>query len=510
MLHQVVGVAASTSIFYIFYFKFSTFHSMINYQTMSTIRGFLIFYIPTLISLVSSILIVIRDTSDTHFDTYNYAPDIENGITIAFLKLNTLPNMLNLSCILITTIGIPIITIPMYKRVKNILKNHVSSKTLRETRCFLRGMTIQTIFPLICSFPSYGLYFYCLLTGADSEFQQYFQTPLTCLPTIIDPIITILCVVPYRKSLIPKSIRACLLHGCLIYMIIRKSPKSFKLMKFLLLQTSISQLFLACLISFIQNRIIASKLPVEVRSYGLCRYFNSHFCYFIYMLHQVVGVAAASSICFMFYYKFVTFKSALDHKKISILWRYIIFYIPTIASLILSIIIVVLDPLDGSTPQIDEDNGLTIAYLKMNTIPNFLNLCCIALTTFCTPIISLIMGSKIRKSIHFKSSKTMNQTAIFLKGLVIQAIFPLFCYVPMFSFYYYCLLTGSQYYFQEFFLTPIVCFPVIIDPIVTMYFIIPYRNFIKSKFKFGRSSSQAAIQNAMTINNISKVVVKNT
>ncbi|CAI5451252.1 unnamed protein product [Caenorhabditis angaria] len=449
LLHQIFNGASTTSICFTFYYKYQSMKSLTfgNYQ--GYFRALLIFFTPSVISVICSIVIIVRDHSE--FETYQNLSKDPSYIVIGYMKLNTIPNFVNLIYISITTIGSPVFCLIYREKIKRAVSGGMSQRTLEQTKSFVKGLTFQSILPLSIYLPFMSFYYFSVLTNYQSDFLEYFMLPLMCLPIVIDPIFNFYFIVPYRKYITRKF---------------RKTDSSERL-----------------LISFLQNRIIAHISPVEIRSYGLCRYFNSHFCYFIYMLHQVVGVAAATSICFMFYYKFITFKSFFVFSNSSILWRFLVFHSLVISSFVLSTIIVLRDSgeLQNSNDTVD---GITIAFLKLNALPNKLNFACIALTTFGAPILSLIMGSKIRKLVKLKgSAKTITQTASFLKGLAIQALCPLIFYIPGFSFYYYCILTASEHELQQYFLTPVVCLPVIIDPLVTVYYIIPYRNYLQSFFK---------------------------
>uniref|UniRef100_A0A1I7TN84 G_PROTEIN_RECEP_F1_2 domain-containing protein n=1 Tax=Caenorhabditis tropicalis TaxID=1561998 RepID=A0A1I7TN84_9PELO len=63
----------------------------------------------------------------------------------------------------------------------------------------------------------------------------------------------------------------------------------------------------------------------------------------------------------------------------------------------------------------------------------------------------------------------------FVMGLTVQCALPYIFYIPIYTLYYYCLLTGKEVLFLEFFLTLVPALPAMVDPLISMYFVTPFR-----------------------------------
>ncbi|EGT40721.1 CBN-SRD-36 protein [Caenorhabditis brenneri] len=63
----------------------------------------------------------------------------------------------------------------------------------------------------------------------------------------------------------------------------------------------------------------------------------------------------------------------------------------------------------------------------------------------------------------------------FVMGLTVQCALPYIFYIPIYTLYYYCLITGREVLFLEFFLTLVPALPTMVDPIVSVYFVTPFR-----------------------------------
>uniref|UniRef100_A0A1I7T034 G_PROTEIN_RECEP_F1_2 domain-containing protein n=1 Tax=Caenorhabditis tropicalis TaxID=1561998 RepID=A0A1I7T034_9PELO len=61
-------------------------------------------------------------------------------------------------------------------------------------------------------------------------------------------------------------------------------------------------------------------------------------------------------------------------------------------------------------------------------------------------------------------------------GLACQILIPLLCYIPIFSIYSYSQLNKKENIASEHLLMILTCLPALIDPFISFYFVVPYRN----------------------------------
>ncbi|CAI2355851.1 unnamed protein product [Caenorhabditis sp. 36 PRJEB53466] len=96
--------------------------------------------------------------------------------------------------------------------------------------------------------------------------------------------------------------------------------------------------------------------------------------------------------------------------------------------------------------------------------------------------------SRINSHLDKSSQVKKNQSRVFVKGLTIQAILPLIFYVPVFGLYFYCILTHHEILFQQYFMTVVPALPALFDPLLTLYFVTPYRRQVKIWMRLEKTS----------------------
>lgn len=77
-------------------------------------------------------------------------------------------------------------------------------------------------------------------------------------------------------------------HSVLLVFIIFFSPSHLNFLKFLLLTTSLLDVFATSILFYIQPRILSEyQVNVPVYCYGPCREMNTQFCFSLFMMWQV-------------------------------------------------------------------------------------------------------------------------------------------------------------------------------------------------------------------------------
>ncbi|ETN71926.1 hypothetical protein NECAME_14056 [Necator americanus] len=76
------------------------------------------------------------------------------------------------------------------------------------------------------------------------------------------------------------------------------------------------------------------------------------------------------------------------------------------------------------------------------------------------------------------TDKTRSSSRLLLKALTVQALMPLVCIVPIGLLYFVVQFTGQELVALEYLFAVFVTLPFIIDPICTIYFVVPYRKWI--------------------------------
>uniref|UniRef100_A0A8R1HNA6 Uncharacterized protein n=1 Tax=Caenorhabditis japonica TaxID=281687 RepID=A0A8R1HNA6_CAEJA len=74
------------------------------------------------------------------------------------------------------------------------------------------------------------------------------------------------------------------------------------------------------------------------------------------------------------------------------------------------------------------------------------------------------------------STRTKAQAKTLVHGLSCQILIPLLCYIPIFTIYSYSQIKQTENIASEYLLTILTCMPALIDPFISFYFVVPYRN----------------------------------
>ncbi|KAF1754335.1 hypothetical protein GCK72_020895 [Caenorhabditis remanei] len=111
----------------------------------------------------------------------------------------------------------------------------------------------------------------------------------------------------------------------------------------------------------------------------------------------------------------------------------------------------------------------------------------LALTTIYVPIIGSYWKYVALKILRSNiSSMTSNPSRIMLetliKGLSLQVLLPLCCYVPVTIVYVWNKYSGTQILISQYTLPFLGSLPCIFDPLLQIYFIMPYRTTIRNFF----------------------------
>ncbi|VDK60650.1 unnamed protein product [Cylicostephanus goldi] len=141
-----------------------------------------------------------------------------------------------------------------------------------------------------------------------------------------------------------------------------------------------------------------------------------------------------------------------------------------------------------SHPEYDlEKYGQFGGFHSVTAPLHFINTALLLAIAVTLPTVILFWRSLILKALNESgasfSEKTKQNSKILLKALTVQALTPLVCYVPIGFLYFASQFSGYRFVFVEYFLAIFTTLPCAIDPILTIYFITPYRKWILQQFR---------------------------
>ncbi|CAA94166.2 Serpentine Receptor, class D (delta) [Caenorhabditis elegans] len=252
--------------------------------------------------------------------------------------------------------------------------------------------------------------------------------------------------------------------------------------RFIIAHTSVCNIACLCLVVLFQFRQVSSNVPVEVRSYGPLRILSTLTMYTCHQIFQLTILLSGISLIVTLYFKLMTLRWT-KVSSITMILTFLAFHIPFFLStgFVIYLILTVAYP-----QEIQEELALKNANATEYSIVGLMKLQTVSLMQFALVVGGVVLSPFICFGIRARilnllnkhldaSSRTKTQHKSFVLGLTIQSAIPTFTYFPMYCMYFYCVTTKTEILFQQYFIYLASALPVFIEPIVTLYFVIPYR-----------------------------------
>ncbi|EFO99532.1 CRE-SRD-50 protein [Caenorhabditis remanei] len=311
----------------------------------------------------------------------------------------------------------------------------------------------------------------------------------------------------------------------LLFLMIKCRVRSLKDMKIYLFNTLVLQFISTISAYLLQCRAVPSSDTMALLCYGPCKYFGTIPCKVIFQILETSLIACATSLIIAFYYRYEmlttnSFTRNRHYKQLVISYG-----IPLVF-----LIFEVLSPSDLSKvaaelmalhPTYDIDSYTVLGFSEVKSVIATIQTLLMMLGIYGTPFIALLFRSKIMKILNktsksyhaekIEQTKSMIQVGcnLFLlvlphrkpflfQGLTLQTLLPLFCYVPSFTYYIYAQYTHSDSLVAEFAVSPFGFIYTIFDPLLTIYYVLPYRRTFNAIFRKHSVSNVTFIQSETT------------
>ncbi|CAL2051361.1 unnamed protein product [Caenorhabditis brenneri] len=243
--------------------------------------------------------------------------------------------------------------------------------------------------------------------------------------------------------------------------------------------------------------MISTSIPIELRSYGPCRYLEAWMGYSLYQMLQTSAFMSGMSILITFFFKYEVVRS-IKLPRCRVVGIVLVFHVPIFISLVMEVIMVITQSLPDEVRlqykllNSNVEEYSIIGALSLKTLPSVINFGLISGAVVFAPFVCFFFRNKILHRINSQLDKHSKQRKclirVFVKGLTIQAFLPLVFYVPIFGLYFYCILTHAEVLFQQYFMTVVPSLPALFDPFLTLYFVTPYRRRLKIWMRIEKES----------------------
>ncbi|CAL2043903.1 unnamed protein product [Caenorhabditis brenneri] len=281
------------------------------------------------------------------------------------------------------------------------------------------------------------------------------------------------------------------LHCLLFYLINRKTTKVLRTMRYFLYPSNFVNFCLALLTFFLQFRNVHNIQSMAIMCQGPCKFLGPAWCFhgyiFILALATVGGVLNIHTL----YYRMITIK---HHENLQF-WVFIFglwYLFPAIIIVLSYIPPIDLDFVYSETLSKHPDYDFS-PYLKFGGFAHSHNICMTLVTVTLVVLATLapMFGYYWRretlkildKNINSLSVTSVSQFRALIHGLGLQIMIPLFSYVPVGFFYVYNKYSGTQILISQYTLCFMITLPALFDPILQIYFIVPYRRAVKQMLK---------------------------
>ncbi|CAA94133.3 Serpentine receptor class delta-50 [Caenorhabditis elegans] len=291
----------------------------------------------------------------------------------------------------------------------------------------------------------------------------------------------------------------------LLYLMLKCQNRSLHEMRIYLFNILGLQ-FISTFSAFVlQCRIVPSSGTVAMLCYGPCKYLGNIVCEVLFHILQTSLIACATALIIAFYYRYEmltnnSFTRSGHYKQL------VISYCVPLVFLICE----VLSPNDVNKlvaeltvlhPTYGLENYAILGFSDVKTVAASSQTLMLMIGLYGTPFIALVFRKKIIKILHSSRSyhaEKIVQTKSMIQGLTLQTLLPLICYCPGFTYYIYSQYTQSSSLFVEFAVSPYGFVYTIFDPLLTIYYVLPYRRTFKAIFSKHNSTTSATFVHSET------------
>ncbi|CAL2032659.1 unnamed protein product [Caenorhabditis brenneri] len=300
----------------------------------------------------------------------------------------------------------------------------------------------------------------------------------------------------------------------LLYLIRTKSPSSLDQLKYFLYNTSCIQILEIICGYFTQHRSLPNSTTFAVLANGPCRYFGPKVCFSGYHIFLGVTFCVALSISNTVIYRFLILRRR-DITKRHLMYIIAFSYVPGIITTIIPFtdkwdFPVAINQTFLEHPTYDLSYYAPFSgFANINSTQFLAATAILAIGAYGIPLCSFLLTRSILKLIRAHSNmstRTKTQAKTLVHGLACQVLLPLFCYIPIFSVYSYSQLNGKENIASEHLLMILTCLPALIDPFISFYFVVPYRNAllrVVTNRKEDEKTSTMAVASTVSVRQIS-------
>ncbi|ULT87551.1 hypothetical protein L3Y34_007006 [Caenorhabditis briggsae] len=258
-------------------------------------------------------------------------------------------------------------------------------------------------------------------------------------------------------------------------------------MRYFLYPSNFINFFLAFLTFFLQFRNVHNVKSLAIMCQGPCKFLGPAWCFHGYIFILATATAGGILNIHTLYYRLISIKF-IQNLSLRV-FIFGLWYIFPLVIIIFSYIPPIdLDAVYWETLKIHVDYDFS-NYKVFGGFANshniFMTLVTLILVILATiaPLLGFYWRNETLKVLDLNrnalSVHSVMQFRALIHGLGLQIMIPLICYVPVGFFYVYNKYSGEQIQISQYTLCFMITLPAFFDPILQIYFIVPYRRAVK-------------------------------
>ncbi|KHJ93809.1 7TM chemoreceptor [Oesophagostomum dentatum] len=265
-------------------------------------------------------------------------------------------------------------------------------------------------------------------------------------------------------------------NALLIFLIQYRSPHVARGFKILLVNTAANQFLVAVIQSSLQERVLTSGTVLALLPAGPLRYLGPTVCYVAYNVINALNLNVGISVFHSMYFRYRLIKATeLSSRELT----------PYTSPFHFD---VVMEAAIRTHPEYNLRKYGPFGGFKSTNDPLFIiNTMILCIGSFVLPAVIFYWKRLILKSLNSSGAtlteKTRHNSRTLLKALSAQAVTPLLCVMPGVLLYVLSQFSGNSIPAGEYLMPIFVSLPCAIDPLLTIYFITPYRNWVIQRLR---------------------------
>ncbi|KAL6741328.1 hypothetical protein Aduo_014595 [Ancylostoma duodenale] len=308
----------------------------------------------------------------------------------------------------------------------------------------------------------------------------------------------------YMITVTASGILSILANTFLLYMIIRRSPPHLTPYRIFLGNTALTQLLYSFVMLMTEPRILSHEMRIVVIYLGPAQFLGPWACYMLYVTMLHFAVNSFISIMLSMIFRCISIRT-LGFPVSGAYFMCILGYIIPLTMVLVSLNMDFVSDVDSNNIYLN----YSVPYLERyrTAVGTTIDQPCVLWVVFCVSFllipIYIVMYfcrwkiySMIPRHTYVHNHSTQSNIQKLVKALTVQSIIPLFTVFPASLSYMLAQFGMLHFHMYSYFIISCLNVAALLDPVVTIYYVSPYRRFARKFLGLARRDSETAVLRA--------------